>query len=86
MAQIEIPFVRQNATNKELDWSVSNSTGTASISEQGLLTAANPGTVLELASAKDGSVVNDLSDRQSGVYFIHTFSKEFSSIFRIIIV
>jgi len=70
------------ASNKELDWSVSNGTGTASISMQGLLTADIPGTVTVVATAQDGSGVNDLftltilipsaiGESESGIVILH---------------
>jgi uncharacterized protein YjdB len=45
----------QDASNRELDWSISGGTGSATISEEGLLTAGNPGLVTVLATAMDGS-------------------------------
>jgi uncharacterized protein YjdB len=47
------------ATNKELDWSIVNGTGTASISATGMLNAGNPGTVSVHVTARDGSGVED---------------------------
>jgi len=50
-----------NATNKLVTWSVANGTGSASISEAGILTAITDGTVTVKATAKDGSnVVSNL--------------------------
>ncbi len=48
----------ENATNKELDWSVVPGTGTATISVQGLLSAGTPGTVTVVATARDGSHIS----------------------------
>lgn len=44
-----------NATNKNVTWSVTNGTGTATISSTGLLTATGAGTVTVKATAQDGS-------------------------------
>jgi hypothetical protein len=44
-----------NATNKNVTWSVTNGTGSATVSESGLLTAISNGTVTAKATAKDGS-------------------------------
>ena len=49
----------ETASNKELDWSISNGSGSASISKQGLLSAGNPGTVTVVAAAIDGSGISD---------------------------
>jgi uncharacterized protein YjdB len=46
-----------NATNKVVSWSVTNGTGTATISSSGLLTAVTNGTVTTRATATDGSGV-----------------------------
>lgn len=45
------------ATNKNIVWSVEAGTGTATISDTGLLTAATNGTVTVKATAQDGSSV-----------------------------
>lgn len=44
-----------SATNKIVTWSVTNGTGSATISNTGLLTAVANGTVIVKATAKDGS-------------------------------
>jgi hypothetical protein len=46
-----------DATNKTVTWSVTNGTGTATISNTGLLTATGAGTVTVKATALDGSGV-----------------------------
>ena len=46
-----------NANNKQINWSVTNQTGLASIDQNGLLTAIADGTVLVKATAMDGSKV-----------------------------
>lgn len=46
-----------NATSQNLQWSVENQSGTASITSAGLLTAQSNGTVLVKATATDGSGV-----------------------------
>ncbi len=53
--QFSAEVLPQNASNKEIDWSISGGTGTATISADGLLTAGNPGLVTVLATAMDGS-------------------------------
>jgi hypothetical protein len=45
------------AENKDIEWSVEDGTGRASISAAGLLTASRNGTVVVKAAAKDGSEV-----------------------------
>lgn len=44
-----------NAENRNVEWSVTNQTGSATISETGLLTATSYGTVEVTAKSKDGS-------------------------------
>ncbi|WCL82026.1 Ig-like domain-containing protein [Saprospira sp. CCB-QB6] len=48
-----------NASNPNVTWTVSNQTGTATISSSGVLTGGNPGTVEVCATATDGSGVSD---------------------------
>ena len=48
----------ENATNKDVEWSVENGTGSATISETGLLTAENNGVVTVKATAVDGSDIS----------------------------
>ena len=48
----------KNASNKSVTWSVTNGTGSATISATGLLTAVTNGTVTVKATAKDGSGVS----------------------------
>jgi uncharacterized protein YjdB len=45
------------ATNKKIQWSVANETGTATINESGLLAAITEGTIVVNAAATDGSGV-----------------------------
>ena len=54
---MEATVVPDNATNKQVTWSVEAGTGTASINQAGLLTALTNGTVTVKATAKDGSSV-----------------------------
>ena len=49
----------EEATNKSVEWSVNNGTGTADITANGLVTAELPGTVQVIASAMDGSGISD---------------------------
>jgi len=53
--QMSAAVLPSNATNKAVTWSVTNGTGSATISTTGLLTAVKNGTVTVKASAKDGS-------------------------------
>ncbi|MGG1634299.1 Ig-like domain-containing protein [Paenibacillus sp. NRS-1760] len=46
-----------NATDKSIEWSVENGTGTATISKSGVLTGVSAGTVTVKATAADGSAV-----------------------------
>lgn len=55
--QMQAIVGRETATNKEVTWSVDPGTGTATISETGLLTATSVGTVTVKATAKDNSGV-----------------------------
>lgn len=48
-----------DATNKNVKWSVESGTGTATITEDGWLTGTGAGTVIVKATAKDGSGVQD---------------------------
>ncbi|MGS0745229.1 Ig-like domain-containing protein [Syntrophomonas erecta subsp. sporosyntropha] len=53
--QMQATITRDTATNKEVTWSVEPGTGTATIDNDGLLTATGAGTVTVKATAKDGS-------------------------------
>lgn len=53
--QMSAAIAPSNATNKAVTWSVINGTGTASISNTGLLRAISNGTVTVKATANDGS-------------------------------
>lgn len=55
--QINSAVLPANATNKTVTWSVLNTTGKASISSTGLVTAIENGNVTALATANDGSGV-----------------------------
>jgi uncharacterized protein YjdB len=60
-----------NATNKNVTWSVSNGTGSASINSTGLLTALTNGTVTARATAADGSGVSGSLQITITNQFIH---------------
>jgi parallel beta-helix repeat protein len=53
--QLSATIVPDNASNKNISWSVQNGTGEASIDSEGLLTAIADGTVTVVATANDGS-------------------------------
>lgn len=53
--QMIAEVIPENATNKEVAWSVTEVTGGATISEDGLLTAVKNGTVIVNATSTDGS-------------------------------
>jgi endo-1,4-beta-D-glucanase Y len=55
--QMEALVLPDSAFNKTVEWSVTEGTGTATISENGLLTPLTPGTVTVVADATDGSLV-----------------------------
>ncbi len=55
--QLIAEILPSNATNKSVSWSVSNITGAATISADGLVTALENGTVTAQATANDGSGV-----------------------------
>ncbi|GEM_PF-5407606 len=57
--QMEATVLPGNATDPTVTWSVSNGTGAATISNNGLLTATSNGTVTVTATANDGSGVSD---------------------------
>jgi len=56
--QFSVSVLPVDATNKSVSWSVEQSTGTASITQNGLLSALTRGTVLVKAHAQDGSDVS----------------------------
>ncbi len=56
-SQLTVGIIPSNATNKEVSWSVSNSS-IATVSEAGLLTAVSNGNLTVKATAKDGSGVS----------------------------
>jgi uncharacterized protein YjdB len=56
--QMQVFFVPENATNKQVEWLVTPGTGSATISDSGLLTATIPGTVVVTANTLDGSGVS----------------------------
>ncbi|MBB3108005.1 putative repeat protein (TIGR02543 family) [Paenibacillus phyllosphaerae] len=53
--QLTAEVLPANATDKAVTWSVENGTGSATITESGLLTAVSNGTVTVKATAADGS-------------------------------
>jgi uncharacterized protein YjdB len=58
--QMTATVLPSGASNKNVNWSVVNNTGSASISNSGLLTAMTDGTVTVKAKAVDGSNVEDV--------------------------
>jgi hypothetical protein len=57
--QMVATIIPSNATNKSVSWSVINSNGMATISTDGLLQAVSDGIVFVVASANDGSGVQN---------------------------
>jgi hypothetical protein len=57
--QLSASVLPEDATNKNVTWSISNGTGSATISSGGLVTAVTDGTVTARATANDGSGVYD---------------------------
>jgi uncharacterized protein YjdB len=55
--QLSASVLPSNTTNKNVDWSISNGTGLATVNSSGLVTAIDNGTVTAKASANDGSGV-----------------------------
>ncbi|MGN0628535.1 MAG: leucine-rich repeat protein [Oscillospiraceae bacterium] len=53
--QLSVIIEPENATNKDVIWSVENGTGSATISESGIFTPVSEGTVTVTATADDGS-------------------------------
>jgi len=53
--QIFAQMSPENASNKQVVWSLNPGTGTGQISDSGLLQAGDPGTVTVVAAAQDGS-------------------------------
>lgn len=68
-----------NASNKLVNWSVENLTGSATISESGLLTAVSDGTVRVRATAQDGSGISGSLDITVSNQTIPVVSVEISS-------
>lgn len=62
--QMQATVLPDNTTNKEVDWSVTNGTGSATISSTGLLTVQTVGTVTVKATAKDGSAIFGICEVQ----------------------
>jgi uncharacterized protein YjdB len=56
--QLTAAILPSNATNKTITWSITNGTGQATISSNGLVTAQDNGTVTAMASATDGSGIS----------------------------
>ena len=56
--QLSVAIIPSDATNKNVNWSITNGTGQAAISGTGLVTAVADGTVTARATASDGSGVN----------------------------
>jgi len=57
--QMEAKIIPATADDSTISWSVENGTGEASISENGLLQALSNGTVTVVATANDGSGIQD---------------------------
>jgi uncharacterized protein YjdB len=57
--QLHATILPANATNTEIEWSVIQGSGTATISQQGLLLGEQPGEVQVVCTAQDGSGVAD---------------------------
>ncbi|MCK5136235.1 MAG: Ig-like domain-containing protein [Bacteroidales bacterium] len=57
--QLTAEVLPSDAKNKDITWSVTNQTGEATISQDGLLTAVSEGTVNVVAAAQDGSEVTE---------------------------
>ncbi|MFN8133691.1 MAG: Ig-like domain-containing protein [Bacteroidales bacterium] len=55
--QLSATVLPETATNKTVTWSITNGSGEASISQDGLVTAIDNGTVTAIATATDGSGV-----------------------------
>ncbi|MFN8133692.1 MAG: Ig-like domain-containing protein [Bacteroidales bacterium] len=55
--QLSATVLPETATNKTVTWSLTNGSGEATISQDGLVTAINNGTVTAIATATDGSGV-----------------------------
>lgn len=55
--QLSATILPDYADNKGVTWSITNGTGTATISDAGVVTAVTNGTVTAVATAKDGSGV-----------------------------
>jgi hypothetical protein len=57
--QLTVTVLPENATNKNVTWSVISGEEFGSVSEAGLFTASNDGIAVVQASANDGSGIND---------------------------
>jgi hypothetical protein len=76
--QLTTTVLPTNATIANVTWSVTNGTGTATIDNNGLLTAATNGTVTVVATANDGSgisgnMVITISNQTTGIHEINNF-------------
>jgi uncharacterized protein YjdB len=60
MVQIMATILPEDATNKNLKWTVTNGTGKAKISKEGVITGIMDGTVTVTAAATDGSYMDDM--------------------------
>lgn len=60
--QLDAAITPNNASNKEVTWSIQNGTGQASISNSGLVTAIADGGVTATATAVDGSGISGSLD------------------------
>ena len=56
--QMEANILPQNATNQNINWTVTNGTGSATINASGILNGQTPGTVTVTAYSMDGSNIS----------------------------
>ena len=76
--QMEATVLPSNASNATYTWSITNGTGTATISATGLVTAQTNGIVTVTATANDGSGITGgtsimLSNQTTGIHEINSF-------------
>jgi uncharacterized protein YjdB len=58
--QLNVVITPEDASNKEVTWSVQNETGQAEISQEGILTAISDGDIVAKATSMDGSNISGI--------------------------
>lgn len=69
-----VEVLPEDATNKEITWDITDGSGSAAITQEGLLTALGEGSVTVVATAQDGSQVSgnmqiSINDSSTGINY-----------------